>query len=298
MGFGLAGVKGILHEHKRREISGDFLFFGRQTIYASPDQAMQAIEDAGIKISENSKVEYDSSTLVGKQNPGRFISDKSFFSLFCDAEIKSIDVSDYEGADIIHDLNTPIPDDLTGKFDYVFDGSCFDNMFNPACGIMNAGRLLRPRGRAMLGEHGSLYPYTYLMYSPEWFYDYFVANRFAYCRIGVAIWDDGGEYMDMYHWDPLHEDAAGALRHGHSHIQTKRNVSIGAVAEKGEDSTWNRMPVQEIYRSAEEKKLYIEWAEEMRDPTRPPPTYPDVNPDIQDKVLHGTYLGSLRTRAA
>lgn len=259
---------------------------------------MQAIEEAGLPIKSGVTVNYDTSTLEGKLHGSRFIDDRSFFALFSDVNVRSIDVSGYEGADIVHDLNTPIPDHLAGKFDFVFDGSCFDNMFNPACGIMNAGRLLRAGGRVMMGEHGSLYPYAYLMYSPEWFNDYFVANRFAYCRPGIAIWDDGGIYMDMYLWDPVHQDKTGKWRYGHSHIQTKRNVSIGVMAEKGEHSTWDRMPIQAIYRSEEDNERYIEWSLSMRDPNRLPPPYKDVNPNIEDKVLHGTYVGSLRTDRA
>lgn len=293
MGFGVPGVKGILHEHKQRAISGSFLFFGRQTIHATPEQVMQAIEDAGIPIRPGVVVNYDNSTLDGRKQPGRFIDDKSFFALFCDAEIQSIDVSDYEGANIIHDLNTPVPDRLTGQYDFIFDGSCFDNMFNPATGMMNAGRLLRAGGRVLMGEHGSLYPAAYLMYSPEWFHDYFVANRFAYCRPTISIWDDNGGYMDGYVWDPLHRDADGAWQYGYSHIRTHRNVSVGVMAEKGDHSTWDRMPIQTIYRSEEESRQYIEWALAMRDPARQPIRYPDVNPDITDKVLHGTYIGSL-----
>jgi hypothetical protein len=38
------------------------------------------------------------------------------------SEVDSLDASEYEGATIVHDLNDPLPQELTGRYTLVFDG--------------------------------------------------------------------------------------------------------------------------------------------------------------------------------
>ena len=50
------------------------------------------------------------------------------------SEIKNVDVLDvsaYEGANKLHDINYPIPNELRHKYDFIFDSSVLDNLFNP-----------------------------------------------------------------------------------------------------------------------------------------------------------------------
>jgi len=47
---------------------------------------------------------------------------EEFFSLLGAHEINSMDYSSYEGATILHDLNSPIPADLNQRFSVVYDG--------------------------------------------------------------------------------------------------------------------------------------------------------------------------------
>ena len=65
-----------------------------------------------------------------------FLEDKSlyseeFFRLFLSAEeITSLDYSDYEGADINHDMIFPIPEPLEEKYDVIIDGGTLQHVFN------------------------------------------------------------------------------------------------------------------------------------------------------------------------
>ena len=44
--------------------------------------------------------------------------------------IDSVDASSYEGATIVHDLNTPLPDELRGRYSAVVDGGTLEHVFN------------------------------------------------------------------------------------------------------------------------------------------------------------------------
>ncbi len=61
-------------------------------------------------------------------------------------DISAIDASGFEGADIIHDLNRPIPGDLCGVFDTIFDGGTIEHIFDFPSVVRNVRALLAPGG--------------------------------------------------------------------------------------------------------------------------------------------------------
>ncbi|MCY2980428.1 MAG: hypothetical protein NTU79_17315 [Planctomycetota bacterium] len=61
-----------------------------------------------------------------------------------------MDASTYEQADIIHDLNVPVPDNLKAQFDVVFDGGTMEHVFNYPQAIKNAMEMVKIGGRLML----------------------------------------------------------------------------------------------------------------------------------------------------
>src|SRR5262245_58444774 len=132
MGLGTEAARLILSEHRQRPITGKVLMIGRPATWFSAELAMQLIEAEGCRINPGVPIEIDQQTVAAKSDPHeRWISDKCFFRLFCDAEVLAVDVSDFEGAEIVHDMSTPLAQDLEDKFDFVFDGSSLDNIFDP-----------------------------------------------------------------------------------------------------------------------------------------------------------------------
>jgi hypothetical protein len=100
----------IIREHLYKPIQGNVLTLGRQTIAMTYEQLIELSQQEGFLISEDDlkriTVSQDQKTRVGKGTG--YISDDVFFSLFGIRQIHVMDVSDYEGADIIHNLNMPI----------------------------------------------------------------------------------------------------------------------------------------------------------------------------------------------
>lgn len=47
-------------------------------------------------------------------------------------EVQTMDFSPYEGAQILHDLNKPLPKALKGSFDFVYDGGTTEHVFDVA----------------------------------------------------------------------------------------------------------------------------------------------------------------------
>src|SRR4051812_48586037 len=119
----------ILAEHKFRRIRGEVLLLGRQLVVMTPEEAQQLVAKVGIDPAKGAYIDYDKTS---HPFPKKLISDASFFSLFSDAVVKASDVSDYEGAEIIFDLTGEVPVALQRRFDFIYNGSVFDNVFDPA----------------------------------------------------------------------------------------------------------------------------------------------------------------------
>lgn len=93
-------------------------------------------------------------------------------------KILTLDVTAYEHADIVHDLQEPVPSDLLENFDFVWNGSCLDNMFDPAEAHRNSCRMVKRGGRIMTMEMGNNHFQAYSMFSQAWFFDYYALNGF------------------------------------------------------------------------------------------------------------------------
>lgn len=188
MGLGPFEAAFLLAEHRYRPIRGNFLTISRQTVTLKPDEAYRLLTDNGIPIRSDAGVAIDDRTR-GHKTDEALIADDSFCAQFTDAKLSVLDVSDYEQADIIHDMNDPIGDELENRFDFVMRGSCLDNIFDPVTAIRNLARLLKPGGRVFLYEWGC-FPTGYLGVTPDWFVDYFAANGFADCKAYLLRYPD------------------------------------------------------------------------------------------------------------
>jgi SAM-dependent methyltransferase len=240
----------ILRDHIRRPFAGTGLLVGRQTVPLTPDSALKMLSQEGIE-PRNIQIEIDKSTIAA-QTKG-YITDTSFFSLFSDIKISALDVTDYEGAEIVHDMHEPIPASLENKYDFVWNGSCLDNMFDPATAMMNTARMVRPGGRLICMEMGSPHFDAYTMYSQSWFNDYFAINNFSYCKVYSFVFRPNDIWTGPYQvfLPNNYKDASRLFP-----MMTFKDCALltFAIAEKSENSTWDRKPIQWQYRP--DHKLY------------------------------------------
>lgn len=62
------------------------------------------------------------------------------------SQVDVMDYSDYEGANLLHDLNQPVPDPFKAAFDAVVDGGTLEHVFNFPTAIRNCMEMVRPGG--------------------------------------------------------------------------------------------------------------------------------------------------------
>jgi hypothetical protein len=243
----------MLREHNRKPIAGKFLFVARQTTYTTEAQAARLLEQEGVPLNESRKVVIDADTRATKASQGEYITDASLLSFFSTASVESLDLSAYENAAIICDLNKPAPTDLHQRFDFIYNGSCLDNVFNPAQAVINLSSMLSTGGRILHLEHGTRLNNPYLQFNPAWFLDYYTLNCFRRCDVFVAAFKRLESAWTLFKWSPhLPPNHVTKADWGFM-LPDINHFMVLVLAERSEYSTTDRIPTQAQYRSQEEQ---------------------------------------------
>jgi len=266
----------IIREHLYRPITGRVLTLGRQTIGITYEEFMELLKAENYsvpdKVLKAVKFESDHNTRIREKNSD-FISDKVFFDLLEIKQVSIMDVSDYEKADIIHNLNNPIPTSLEGQFDFIIDGGTFDHLFDLRVAFENIVKMLKTGGRVFQWNAASNFTGdTYLSFGPDFFYDYYVLNKFVDCKVYLAEIDIRGGQREL--WD-IYQFTGTKYRY----FNSKRILMVIVLAEKGPDSTYNRMPIQSQYRDQHLKQAYFD------------------NQKVMSLSTRKSYQGSIGTKA-
>jgi hypothetical protein len=275
----------LVREHRHMSLTGNALLLGRQMMFMTPNEAVGLLKEEGVALRQDAKQE--SKDLLDRRLSGsiakRWVSDAGFFSLFSDATFQALDVSDYEGAEIIHDLHKPIPEHLANSVDLIVDGSVLDNMFDPSMGIRNIARMLKPGGRAILQEHSTALAGSYSACSQAWYFDFFAINGFADCKIYTCVFKEDEMFDGPYDlYAAVKPEAATRAFPDPASVAKKEYMTV-VVAEKGATSTWDRLPIQVEYRPSDNPyfKAFDDFSASKRPYALP---LPATRPGKQDKL--------------
>jgi SAM-dependent methyltransferase len=142
-------------------------------------------------ISDLRKSGYDTSTdRVRKLLDPKTKYSEDFLSLLGAKEIVAVDASDYEGAQIIHDMNRLIPDSLVSSFDLVLDGGTLEHVFDFPTALRNAAQMVRPKGHFIsMTIANNFCGHGFYQFSPELFYR-FLCPENGYVMESCIIWED------------------------------------------------------------------------------------------------------------
>lgn len=113
-------------------------------------------------------------------------------------KIDSIDVSDFEGASVVHDLNNVVESDMWGEYDAVVDGGTLEHVFNFPEALRSMMRMTRLGGHIFIhAPANNQCGHGFYQFSPELFYralspaSGFEVQRMVLHRVGpFARWYD------------------------------------------------------------------------------------------------------------
>lgn len=150
------------------------LMLGKQDVNFNRGELKQILNSVGFEYRKDI-VEIDDYDEANEK-----IDSYDLFQLLGFMEVNALDISDYEGADIIFDLSsTVLPQKLVNRYDYIFDGGVLEHIFNFPQALVNTSKMLKAGGKIIHDlPCGNLVDHGFYSFSPTCFIDYYTANHF------------------------------------------------------------------------------------------------------------------------
>ncbi|MBI5346627.1 MAG: hypothetical protein HZB76_05760 [Chlamydiae bacterium] len=179
MGLAKGAIKILMQEMKRKPFSGSILTLGRQDIFITYEVLQSIAKKFRVALQ---KLKTDEILLSSKEQYKKknYIADSTLFKALGFSECKTLDISDYESADYIFDLNeSRTPKILTTAFDVIIDGGTTEHVFNIPKVLQNIFNMLKFNGRIIhMSPMLNYVDHGFYMFSPRLFWDFYLTNKF------------------------------------------------------------------------------------------------------------------------
>ncbi|MEM6794405.1 MAG: class I SAM-dependent methyltransferase [Acidobacteriota bacterium] len=246
MGITRGSTRLLLEEGRRRAFEGSVLQLGKMFVFLTEDELKTWAKAHGFPLNAT-EFQLSHDPVLAAHG---CIDDRTFFSRLGFGEVLSLDAAPWEGADVIADLNKPVPEELHGRFDLVFEGGTLQSVFHLPNALSNIHRLLKPGGRivhAMTPSHNQV-DLGFFMFSPTYFHDFYTANGWKLetmllCE-HLSYWVEGK--LETGPWD-IYQYETGCLDHLSYGRYGSRQLTLFVVATKTDETTVDRVPQQGYY---------------------------------------------------
>lgn len=280
MGLAKGGLKVLCAEASRRPFSGSVLTLGRMDVHFDRATLTAAAREFGVPVSNPGPMSPPGKVALARRG---FISDREAFLSLGFSQVRSMDVSSYEEADIIFDLNqSDPPAELSGAFDVIFDGGTFEHVFHLPNAFANVHTMLRPGGRIVhVAPSSNHVDHGFYMFSPTLFWDFYSHNRwridtaqvFRYTADYDAPWE-----VSNYQPGCLWRVAFGGL--------DDALYGVILVATKTEEATPRGIPLQGECVASWERRAQEEQVERDRQPSLEEASSDERSPLAKGRYVH------------
>jgi hypothetical protein len=260
MGLDINLARFLMAAHRRGASFAQVLTLGRLILNVYPARMSKLLRRHG----------YPDDHL--RAHPEEWNTADPFFQTLGAQQVSSMDASDFEGANFVHDLNLPVPLELKQRFDVVCDGGTLEHVFNFPVALQNCMEMVRVGGRVFIHNcANNLCGHGFYQFSPELFFRAFSPeNGFAVERMVMHVvgpygrWyevtDPGGlgERVELITFTPIH-----------ILVQAKRTRPATIFAQAPQQSDYAVM-----------------WKEDKKEPGRaapPPPAAATAAPRLSRK---------------
>jgi SAM-dependent methyltransferase len=234
----------LLDEARERPLHGAVLQLGRMTVYVTAAELERWAAAQKVELVDAGAPELSHVPELARQG---CLSDRDLFRRLGASSVESLDLSDWEGADHLHDLNLPVPDELRGRFDIVFEAGTIQHVFHLPQVFANLHALLRPGGRAIHGMSPSSnhVDHGFYMFSPTLFHDVYSTNGW---ELLTELFFEHAPYWHRgrYHsgrW-PIRRYTPGCLDQLSYGGFRARQVGLFVVARRVPHASADRIPQQ------------------------------------------------------
>jgi hypothetical protein len=229
MGMGCQGLQFALLG-KRRGVKFDrTLTLGRQNHYVDDWWVRTLFDRFKIRISEEE---------VNRTVAEPFAD--ALLSALGASLVDSMDVSAYEGATILHDLNLPVPDALKQRYTCVMEYGTLEHVFNFPVALKNTVDMIEVGGHLLvITPANNMMGHGFYQFSPELYYNFLFDNGFK----------DVEAYMIPYRWLPhIFRVAEPEDLRDRVELVNSEPMQLGVIARKAKHLTEMVVPIQSDYR--------------------------------------------------
>jgi hypothetical protein len=250
MGIPRGTARLLLDEARARPFSGALLELGRMSVYVTEPELRGWAGEQGVALARVEPVALSHQPELAAHG---CLDDRSFFRLLGFESVASADVSGWEGADHVFDLNLPVPAPLRGRFDAVFEAGTLQHVFDLPRVFANLHALLAPGGRVIHGmapssnhvDHG------FHMFSPTLFHDFYTANGWRIEAFWFfeffSYWYRGRFFSTPWKIRAYEPGCLDELAYGRFGPPGGRQLALFVVAAKVEGATADRIPQQSLF---------------------------------------------------
>jgi SAM-dependent methyltransferase len=206
MAIGRAAARLLVIEASKIGFRGRLLQLGPQKVYLTGRELQTYADEVGLALVEPPEAD---NVLVDADQ---------FFAAIGFEQVESCDLFD-QSATHRFDLNDPVPDDLRGQFDAVFDGGTMEHIFDTGQVLRNVHDLLAPRGLAIhLSPANNWVDHGFYAFSPRFFASYYPTNGYtveaAWLLRHSRRWQRGRWHAFAYVLGALDRRADGGFEKG------------------------------------------------------------------------------------
>ncbi|MBD5781387.1 hypothetical protein IEN85_17940 [Pelagicoccus sp. NFK12] len=244
----------LVNEAKRRSFEGRLLSLGEQDIRFGQAELSEMAKHCRFELRD----------IAGEPELARKKSLRSKDYLSMSYLMKSLgfescsslDQSDFEGAEIVFDLNSSeFPEEHREGYDVVLNGGTLEHVFHLPNALSNIHQFLNTNGRIIhaFAPSSNYMEHGFYQFSCAFFLDYYAANGYSVDTLQVlrhSLTDADAPYWVADYWPAFRYGIEGKLDSGDGH-----GYAIFCVATKSPGATCNVVPQQSHYQSVWQSEL-------------------------------------------
>lgn len=171
-----------------KEEKPSLCMIGKQNILIQWNKFIRELKNFGF--------EYDE-VLLEKIRGIKPIDAFSFFQMLGFGNVNALDYSDYEGANILFDLNSDdIPQGLIEKWDFVINGGTLEHIFNISVAIKNISKMAKKGGIIYhISPLAGWIDHGFYSISPTFYMDYYQENNWKIKCINMEFLNKSGSSL-------------------------------------------------------------------------------------------------------
>ncbi len=234
-------------EQKRHPMKGDVLTSGQLAMYETLEDVKNIFISHGVPpkpLPEGFETKNKIPACIGTPREN-FTNADAMLSMLGAEKVFVTDVSDYEGADYVMDLNYPVEEKYHERFDVILDSGTLEHIFDVPTALTNYARMVKKGGRLIFFlPCSNTINHGFYSFNPNLFFDFFTANGFSdfSCYLMVESSFNVYKKSKIYRYDYISSLTEYP-------ISTKNAVEVCFFATKNSDANLEKIkkPIQGMY---------------------------------------------------